>query len=259
VSKRSTIAVARWGARLSRLLPDKVVCCAETARTVHVAIGYAPGHMVVIPNGFDLEIFHPSHEARQSLRSELGLGGDTLLVALPARFDPQKDHHGFLTAAGIVHRNHPAVHYILCGDGTDGGNGELTGWIAEHCLTAVCHRLGPRADMARIMSGSDIVVSASAFGEGFSNVLGEAMAAGTPCVATDVGDSHLIVGDAGRIVPARDPGALAAALTSLIELNAEDRRALGQKARAHIAQHYEIGTIAARFLALYRETLAAKS
>ena len=99
ISKRSTIMVAKLGGRLSRWLPDKVICCAETARAVHAAMGYAPDRMVVIPNGFDLEVFRPSEEARGSLRRELGLGDDSPLVGLAARFDPQKDHHGFLAAA----------------------------------------------------------------------------------------------------------------------------------------------------------------
>lgn len=258
MSKRSTIAVAKLGARLSHRLPHKIICCAETARAVHSAMGYAAERMLVIPNGFDLDVFCPSDEARLSVRRELSLDAGTLLIALPARFDRQKDHQGFLTAAGLVHRTHPAVHYVLCGDGVDTGNPELAGWIADQNLSGVCHPLGPRPDMARIMAACDVVVSASAFGEGFPNVLGEAMAAGTPCVATDVGDSRIIVGEAGRVVPPRDPAALAGALMALIALSDRERRAIGAAARTRIAEHYEIGVIAARFTALYHETLATK-
>jgi glycosyltransferase involved in cell wall biosynthesis len=112
--------------------------------------------------------------------------------------------------------------------------------------------------MPRIMAGCDVIVSASAFGEGFSNVLGEAMAAGTPCVATDVGDSRWIIGETGRVVPRRDPTALAAAMAEILRLPDAERRALGLAARARIAENFEIGAIAARYTALYRQTLAKK-
>ena len=259
ISKQSTIMVAKLGGRLSRWLPDKVVCCAETARAVHENMGYARDRMVVIPNGFDLDVFRPSKEARVSLRRELGLDEDKPLVGIAARFDPQKDHRAFLNAASILRTVRPDVDYILCGDGIDARNGQLAGWIAENNLIGACHLLGPRSDMPRIMAGCDVMVSASAFGEGFPNVLGEAMAAGTPCVATDVGDSRWIVGDAGRIVAPHDPSALADAIGQILQLSETDRGALGSAARARIAEHFAIDIIADRYAALYRQTLADRS
>lgn len=258
VSKRSTIRVAKLGGLLSGWLPDKVVCCAETARAVHETMGYAPERMVVIPNGFDLDAFHPSPEARVTLRRELGVDETMPLVGIAARFDPQKDHRGFLTAAGILKSSRPDVGYVLCGDDIDASNAELAGWIAAHDLAGACHLLGRRSDMSRIMAGCDVMVSASAFGEGFPNVLGEAMAAGTPCVATDVGDSRLIVGDDSRIVPPRDPAALAAAIGHVLRLSEHDRGALGRADRARIAEHFAIDVIADRYAALYRQTLAER-
>jgi glycosyltransferase involved in cell wall biosynthesis len=258
VSKRSTIMIAKLGGRLSRWLPETVICCADTARKVHEGLGYAPERMVVIPNGFDLAVFRPSEEARPGLRRELGLDESTPLVGLAARFDPQKDHRGFLRAAGMLHDTRPDVHYVLCGGGIDESNQQIMRWVAENDLAGVCHLLGRRSDMPRIMAGCDLMVSASAFGEGFSNVLGEAMAAGTPCVATDVGDSRWIIGETGRVIPWRDPAALAAAMAEILRLPGGERRALGLAARARIAENFEIGAIAARYTALYHQTLAEK-
>ncbi len=256
ISKPSTIAVAKMGARYSRWLPQKIVCCAENARVVHEAMGYAPERMLVIPNGFDLDRFKPDAEARRALHGELGLPDTALLVGLAARCDPQKDHGSFLAAAGILHRQNPNAHFVLCGDGIDRHNTTLAGWTADQGIGGATHLLGPRTDMARIMAGCDVMVSSSAFGEGFPNVLGEAMAAGTPCVATDVGDSALIVGDTGRVVPPRDPPALAAALRDILALSGGERRALGERARERVVEHYSIDAVTARYSALYRATLA---
>jgi glycosyltransferase involved in cell wall biosynthesis len=79
-------------------------------------------------------------------------------------------------------------------------------------------------------------------------VLGEAMACGVPCVSTDCGDAREIVGEAGRVVPARDPAALAEALLALLGLGRGAREALGAAGRARVAAAYDIESVAQRFL-----------
>lgn len=258
VSKWSTRLVARLGAVFSRILPAKIICCAENARDVHAAMGYCRDRMIVIANGFDLDRFRPNPDAHAALCRELGLPAAAALIAMPARFDPQKDHHTLLRAAKLLRGELPMAHFILCGDGVDAANTTLTGWIADLGLEDAVHLLGARGDMPNIMAACDMVVSASAFGEGFSNTLGEAMAAGTPCVATDVGDSRMIVGDTGRIVPPRDPRALAGALGEILRLPATERRALGAQARARIAAQYSLAAISAQYAIIYRDTITAR-
>lgn len=256
ISKPATIRIAKLGGRLSRRLSDKILCCSDVARVVHERIGYDPARMVVIPNGFDLGEFKPDPAARAAIRREIAVPDDAPVIGLVARFDAQKDHRNFLAAAGQVRKALPNAHFLLCGSGADAANREIAGWIDDFDLGASCRLLGARGDIPAVTAALDIAVSSSAFGEGFPNVLGEAMAAGVPCVATDVGDSRMIVGDTGRIVPPRASGALSDAMLSLLRLPADERRALGTAARRRIADEFEIGVIAARYLALYRATLA---
>ena len=77
--------------------------------------------------------------------------------------------------------------------------------------------LGPRSDIELIYPAFDVLTLCSIDGEGFPNVLCEAMACDVPCVATDVGDSAEIIGDCGLIVPRRDPQALAQRMATLLE------------------------------------------
>ena len=107
--------------------------------------------------------------------------------------------------------------------------------------------------MARIYAALDIATSSSAYGEGFPNVLGEAMACGVPCVATDTGDTRLVIGETGIVVPPRDPAALASAWEQLIVLGRAGRRSLGMTARARIDGNYEIGSVVGGYEALYRD------
>lgn len=256
LSKRSTILVARIGARLSRRLPAGIVYCAEAGRRVHEALGYSPEKMVVIPNGLDLDHFRPDPEARLAVRHELGISENAPLVGLVGRFDPQKDHRTFVAAAAKLHERNAESHFILCGDRIDRENRELWRWIGAAGIETRCRLLGPREDIARLTAALDIAVSSSAYGEGFPTVIGEAMACGVPCVVTDVGDSKLIVNGTGRIVAPKDWQALADALFDMIEMGAEGRAKLGEAARRRIQENYSLPVIAARYRAFYDEILS---
>ncbi len=116
---------------------------------------------------------------------------------------------------------------------------------------------GLRNDIPRILAALDIA-SLSSAGEGFPNVLGEAMACGVPCVATDVGECGSIIGDAGRTVPRRDPAALAAAWRHLIEAGPDVRRTLGIEARARIEAQFALPSMVARYQTLYEQVAELK-
>jgi glycosyltransferase involved in cell wall biosynthesis len=124
---------------------------------------------------------------------------------------------------------------------------ELARGVAEHRLEGRVFLLGVRRDMERLNAALDIACSASSHGEGFSNAIGEAMACGVPCVATDVGDSARLVGNAGMIVAPRDPAALARALGELIEAGAAGRRRLGDTARRRVERDFSLHVVAQRY------------
>jgi glycosyltransferase involved in cell wall biosynthesis len=257
-NKRTTIWTAKVCARLSNRLPARIVCCSEASRQVHTALGYAPQKMVVIPNGFDLSAFKPDPAARESVRRELGIAADALLIGLVGRFDPQKDHGNFVAAAALLSAAYPEVHFLLCGDGVNWDNQKLAGWIEEAVLRQRFHLLGRREDMPRLTASLDIASSSSSYGEGFPNVIGEAMACGVPCAVTDVGDSAFIVGYTGLVVLPRDPEALAQAWKRLIDMGPEGRQRLGGAARKRILENFNLPDIIARYEALYREAARRK-
>jgi glycosyltransferase involved in cell wall biosynthesis len=257
-NKRSTLQVMKLCAHLSGWLPQRILTCSEQAQSIHVAAGYCAHKMWLIPNGFDLSRFQPDHEARNAVRAEFSLTSDTPLVGIVARDDPQKNHTGFIEAAARVHAAIPRVHFVLAGLGVDRNNGALTKLIEEKGLTDVVHLLGRRDDIPRLMASFDLLVSSSSFGEAFPNVLGEAMASGVPCVATDVGDSALIVGSTGLIVQPADSYALADAIQKLLELNPKARREMGVAARRRVEQMFDIEKIVKHFENFYLELVCAE-
>ena len=246
-----TSLIAKGAALLSKVLPVYILYNSHVSRRAHAALGYADDRAGVIANGFDLEVFKPDAMARGAVRRELGLDDGTHLVGLIARYDPQKDHATFIAAAGLVHQQSPAAHFLFAGLGADAENEVLTAAIAEAGITNHCHLLGQRGDVRALMASLDIACSSS-IGEGFPNIIGEAMACGVPCVVTDVGDSALIVGDTGRVVPPRQPKALAREIAALMDLPSEALRSMSADARDRIQMHFSLHAAAADYQKLWR-------
>jgi glycosyltransferase involved in cell wall biosynthesis len=252
-NKRTTIMTARACSKLSNL-PSRIICCSEASRVVHVEFGYAASKMEVIPNGFDLKRFHADGEARDSLRRELGLPPETLLIGMAARFHIQKGHRNFIEAATRLYQALPEVHFVLCGKGVDESNPELMSWIQAGGkeFASRFHLLGGRNDMARIFAALDIATSAS-LSEAFPMAVGEAMACGTPCVVTDVGDSARIVASTGRSVPHSNPERLSEAMLELLRAPREVRHTLGRAARIRIEQNFSVDSHVERYQLLYQQ------
>ncbi len=253
---RTTPRTTRWTvracARLSRRLPARIVCCGPATARAHIALGYDEGRMVVIPNGADADLFVPSQEARRAVRAELGLAPTALLVGMPARFHPQKDHRTLIEALGRLAAGHdlrPEV--LLFGLDITPDNLDLRDAIQHAGVVRHVHLLGRRQDVPRLLAACDLSVLSSAYGEGLPNALVEAMACGVPCVTTDVGDSRWVVGATGEVVPPRAPVELAEAMARMLTLSVETRERLGRAARERVLSDFEIGAIALRYEALY--------
>lgn len=251
VTRRRTVWIARVCGILSRFVPQVTVCCSEASRRSHAELNYDQASMVVIPNGFDLQRFSPSADVRASMRAQLGIPGDAIAIGSFARFHPAKDHATFFRAAGLLGRAVPNTVFLLCGEGIESADPQLSSWISQAGLQGRCYLLGRRNDVPALTAALDIATSSSCGTEAFSNAIGEAMATAVPCVVTDVGDSASIVGDAGLVVPPRSPERLCAAWRELIDLGTEGRSRLGLDARHRVRELFSLEQAAIRYQNLY--------
>ena len=241
-AKKSTIFVARLCARLSWLLPEKVICCANKAKQVHVELGYCENKMLVIPNGYDLGRFRLNRHAREKERNEFNVKQDEIFLGVVGRFHPQKDHGNLLAALSLLKDSGYPFRCVLVGTGMCEANQTLMGLVERFGLQNVIFLAGPRADIPQVMNALDVHVLSSS-SEGFPNVVAEAMACETPCVATDVGDAALIVGDTGVISPPRQPDALARAIACLLDEKLSDVQlweSRCRRSRARISECYSL-------------------
>jgi len=242
-----TRALIRLGAKLSSV-PDIVLYNAHMAREQHETLGYRADRSHWIPNGFELDRFHPDPAARIQVRQELGLRSDAPLIGQFARFHPEKNQQMFLAALATLP---PETHGLLAGQGIHPDQPTLAAAVRQLGLGGRVHFLGERTDLPRLTAALDIAVSPS-WNEGFSNALGEALACGVPCVATDVGDSATLVGEAGRIIPPGHTAELAEALRSLLALPIEQRSRLGELGRRRMEAEFSIRSVALEYQSLYQ-------
>lgn len=255
--KRSTAIAIRVLSYLSQS-PKIIIYNARISAYQHEKLGYCQSKSLLIPNGFDTNVFQTSKEAHQGLRQELNLEKDTFIMGLVARFHPMKDHNNFLQAAAILLKNNPDIHFVLAGRNVDSNNRELVKLIHSLDIQEETHLLGERQDMADITAAFNLA-TCSSYTEAFPNVVGEAMSCGVPCVVTDVGDSAFIVGDTGRVVPPQNPEALAKAWQELIDLGIEERKALGLAARTRIVNNFSLESVVAQYENLYQNIVGQKS
>ncbi len=238
-SRLAILAAARLSGRA-----DGILYNSERARGLHRRRGFSARNDAMIPNGFLMPEIVPARD-----RSPQVFG-------IAARVHPQKDHVTFLAAAARVARSLPEARFVLAGRGTEAGAPKIERLIAESGIGRDRLSLrGELPDLSSFYQEIDALVLSSRT-EGFPNVVGEAMSWGRPVVTTDVGDAAAVVGDAGRVVPAGDPDALAAAMEDFARIAPEAWAALGRAARERVEARYGIDAVCARIAAFVGERKA---
>lgn len=191
---------------------DLAIANSAAGRRHHRNRGYRPRSWSVVHNGIDTDRFRPDPRGRRRLRREWNLADDQPLVGLVGRLDPMKGHEHFLGAAARVHADRPRTRFVCVGSGPEEKLRTLKERTDDLGIAGAVRWAGQRRDMRAVYSALDLLVLASSCGEGFPNVVGEAMACGTPCIVTAVGDAPEIVGPLGDVVPPERPERMARAV-----------------------------------------------
>jgi glycosyltransferase involved in cell wall biosynthesis len=232
-------------------MADLVIYNSQTARDEAGGGWWPVRRGMVIPNGIDTDRYRPDDEGRRRVRAELGLNDTDLVIGQVARFNPKKDWPNFFRAAGRLAAVRPEVRFVGIGSGIDLENDEVRSLVQAAGLGDRVRLLGRRLDVERLMPALDLITLSSAYGEGFPNVVGEAMACGLPGVVTAVGDAPRIVGELGLVVPPRSSADLAAAWQALIGQPAHVRRKIGLAGRGRIRDRFSVADMVRRTEAAY--------
>lgn len=216
-------AGARLSSRIERFLArfaDAVIANSRAGAEHAVRHGYPAEVVHVVPNGIDTGVYRPEPALGRALRQEIGVADSDVLFGLVARVDVMKGHDVFLRAAADVAIRHPEARFLCVGRSEGAFARKMRDMAASLPeLAGRLHWLDAQSDLLPVYGAIDVLVSASRFGEGFSNVLGEAMACGVPCLTTNVGDAREIVGDTGIVVAPEDPDALGKGMGAFLAMN----------------------------------------
>jgi glycosyltransferase involved in cell wall biosynthesis len=232
--------IQAWVESKLAFLTDLIIVNSQAGFEYAAQRGFPRNKMVVIPNGIDVERFYPDSEAGNRMRKEWEIAQDEVLIGLVGRLDPMKGHDTFIKAAALLARERNDTQFLCIGDGPQAFKQSLVALSQEMGLGNRLMWISASDDVAAVYNGLDLVTSCSSYGEGFSNVIGEAMACGKVCVVTDVGDSRRIVGDTGYVVPPRDPSALSSAWQLALKPGCADRARCGKMARDRVLEHFSL-------------------
>jgi glycosyltransferase involved in cell wall biosynthesis len=258
----STRLTVRACAMLSKNIPQQIISCSQEGVKVHTAIGYQYEKIVVVPNGYDVSEFSPNPATRIELRRQWQIAENTTLFGMVARWNPQKDHPNLIKAlAHLQTQFRSNWHCVLVGSDLTADNQVLAALIAQYRLTDRISLLGVRTDISAVMNALDLHILSSAYGEAFPNVVSEAMACGTPCVVTTVGDAALIVGDTGWAVPPKDPIQLATAISAAVQARANQILWAERQAacRQRIQDNFSLQIMVDKYHDVWKNSIAVES
>jgi glycosyltransferase involved in cell wall biosynthesis len=247
---------------LNRLC-DRVTVPSNASGAEAIRYGLRADRLSVVRTGIDVARFRPDPEAGRRVRAGLGIPPDAPLVGMVARFNPGKGHDVLLRAMAIVARSFPDARCLVVGDALFEGEGD---WRAQMVTLARALRLGDRAvfagwrdDVPAVLQALDVLVHAPTAPDSMPTVVMEAMAAGRPVVGAALGGVPELVADGvtGRLVPPRDPDALATALHPLLDDPAA-RAALGAAARDRAVRELSRERFARAMAEVYETVLDAK-
>ena len=228
-----------WLERRLSGFPKLIIINSDAGKSYALEHGFPENKVVVIPNGVDTERFSRSRAIGRQKRAEWQIGDHEVLIGLVGRLDPIKDHFTFLRTAAMLLNRTLAVRFACIGHGDSVFKNKLIRLADQLGLNEKIIWAGSQNDMPSTYNALDIACSSS-LGEGFSNVIAEAMACEVPCVVTDVGDSRSIVADTGIVVAPQDPVTLCTALQQMVDEGEDGRRVLGRKARQRIVNCFSV-------------------
>ena len=252
-TRHVSIPIRRRRALVYRLA-DRIITSGESVRSIVIAAGIAPERVVTISAGVDADRFHAGVSG-EPVRNELGLGSAPV-VGLVANVRGSKGHNVFLDAARSVLTRTPNARFLIVGDGV--GLDEVSRRVRDMGLERSVRLTGFRRDIPEVMAALDVLVLPSIRSEAIPQVIPQALAVGTPVVASTVGGSPELIrdGENGHLVPPGDAHALAEAIISLLR-EPERARAMARAGQAMVRERYTIDATMARTTAVYRELVGA--
>jgi glycosyltransferase involved in cell wall biosynthesis len=253
-SRHVAIAVPRRRALVYRLA-HRILTSAERVKAILIEAGVDPAKVLAVPPGVDTRHFHGGVSGKR-VRAELGLAGPT--AGLVANIRGSKGHDVFVDAARQVLAAIPDARFLIVGDGV--GFDDVRARVNALALERAIIMTGFRRDIPAVMAALDVLVLPSIRSEATSQAILQALAVGTPVVATAIGGSPEVIrdGETGLLVAPNDATALAMAIVTTFR-DPERARAMARAGQAFVRARLSIDAQMATTTAVYRDLLGARA
>ena len=240
-SKFTSVIIIKILSYLSFIIPSSIILVSKRAKKIYRIEGYDKKKFIYIPNGYDTSVLKFDKIKRKNFRNKIKIKKNTILIGNIARYDKKKDHTNLLKALSLLKLKNNNFLCILVGTNIDNNNIELKSLIKKLNLTDKIKLLGQNSKISEIMNGIDIYIQSSSYGEGFPNVVAEAMSCETPCIVTDVGDARYIVDKTGWVVPPNEEIRLFRVIENIInQIGTKKWNKRSSDARLRIKQNFNI-------------------
>lgn len=233
----------------SYIIPKNIISNSFYASNSYKGIGYKKNKIRVIQNGYSDSIFKKYPNAREVIVKRHDIDPNLPIFGMIARFDPFKDHFNLLNALEML-KERRKFSCILVGSDITSENKLLVKKIKEKNLENNIILAGPIEEVNLYMSGIDIHILSS-LDESFPNVIAEAMICGTPCVATDVGDTKMMLSDLGWLCPPKNPyllcESISCSLTDYFDQKTSIKESHQEKCQAYILENFSFSRMLCSF------------
>ena len=235
---------------LSYFIPEKIICCANSAMDRHIKLGYCRKKIIVIPNGYKIKSQSDNITCPKLARSNLSINHEDLVIGVVGRYDYLKGYDVFIDAAfHVIKKFNKNIVFLCVGRNVDLNNQGIVSHIKELNMEINFRLIGEVNNIEDYFSLMDIFCLPSR-AEGFPNVVAEAMLASLPCV-TDVGDAAIIVARDGVVTPPNNSLELANGLNIFLKMHSNERKSIGARNRARIIENYDIDLILQKYSNAY--------
>ena len=233
---------------LSRI-PNGIISNANISIKQLIKFCYKNDSFILIPNGFDTNYWKPDHNLRQIERNKLKFNENDFVLGYVGRYHPMKNIKLLLEAFHKLSQQNSKIKLVIVGQNLNNYNikeKSIIDMIPQNQILIIDNT----EDVKKYYNIFDLLILCSAWGEGFPNVLGEAMSSELCCISTPVGDAPDILEDVGYLVPLDDVDFLIEKVKNCMD-NPEELNKLGRKARIKILNQYSMEKTINTYLNIY--------
>jgi len=233
---------------LSRI-PNGIISNANISIKQLIKFGYKNDSFILIPNGFDTNYWKPDHNLRQIERNKLKFNDNDFVLGYVGRYHPMKNIKLLLESFHKISQQNSKIKLVIVGQNLNNYNineKSIIDMIPQNQILIIDNT----EDVKKYYNIFDLLILCSAWGEGFPNVLGEAMSSELCCISTPVGDTPDILEDVGYLVPLDDVDLIIEKVKNCMD-NPEELNKLGRKARIKILNQYSMEKTINTYLNIY--------